>query len=87
MQLVRQRSADDTHSFAHLPKWGNHTAWAIWRATEVRSVARHSPWADWPTHDFRFVCAMRTTERQIGNAVPPVLAWHIAKAVRDHIDP
>ena len=24
--------------------------------------------------DFEFVCAMRPTERQIGNAVPPVLA-------------
>ena len=37
--------------------------------------------------DFEFVCAMRATERQIGNAVPPVLAWHIAKAVRGHVDP
>ena len=53
------------------------------RRISLREAARLQSFPD----DFRFVCAMRATERQIGNAVPPVLAWHIAKAVRDHIDP
>jgi DNA (cytosine-5)-methyltransferase 1 len=26
---------------------------------------------------------LRETERQVGNAVPPVLAWHMANAVLD----
>ena len=30
---------------------------------------------------FVFPCGIRETERQIGNAVPPVLAWYVAKAV------
>lgn len=53
------------------------------RRISLREAARLQSFPD----VFRFVCAMRATERQIGNAVPPVLAWHIAKAVRDHIDP
>ena len=37
-----------------------------------------------PTPDGQYLLAKEgETERQIGNAVPPVLAWHIAKAVRD----
>jgi len=43
----------------------------------LREQARFQSFPD----GFRFPCAMRETERQIGNAVPPVLAWHIAKAV------
>lgn len=31
--------------------------------------------------NFIFEGGLRETERQVGNAVPPVLAWHIAKAV------
>lgn len=31
---------------------------------------------------FIFPCGLRETERQIGNAVPPVLAWHVANAVK-----
>ncbi len=53
------------------------------RRISLREAARLQSFPD----DFDFVCAMRATERQIGNAVPPVLAWHIAKAVREHIDP
>ena len=34
---------------------------------------------------FQFPAGMRETERQIGNAVPPVLVWHIANAVREHL--
>ena len=53
------------------------------RRISLREAARLQSFPD----DFDFVCAMRTTERQIGNAVPPVLAWHIAKAIREQIDP
>ncbi len=53
------------------------------RRISLREAARLQ---SFPDH-FAFVCAMRQTERQIGNAVPPVLAWHIAKAVREHLDP
>ena len=53
------------------------------RRISLREAARLQSFPD----GFDFVCAMRATERQIGNAVPPVLAWHIANAVREHIDP
>ena len=53
------------------------------RRISLREAARLQSFPD----EFEFVCAMRATERQIGNAVPPVLAWHIAKAVRGYIDP
>lgn len=56
--------------------------YALDRRISLREAARLQSFPD----AFDFVCAMRATERQIGNAVPPVLAWHIAKAVREHID-
>ncbi len=52
------------------------------RRISLREAARLQ---SFPDH-FRFMSAMRATERQIGNAVPPVLAWHIAKAIGEHID-
>ncbi len=52
------------------------------RRISLREAARLQSFPD----EFAFASAMRATERQIGNAVPPVLAWHIAKAVREHID-
>lgn len=52
------------------------------RRISLREAARLQSFPD----DFEFVCAMRATERQIGNAVPPVLAWHLARAVGEHID-
>ena len=47
------------------------------RRISLREQARFQSFPD----DFSFPCAMRETERQIGNAVPPVLAWHLAKAI------
>lgn len=47
------------------------------RRISLREAARLQSFPD----SFTFACAMRATERQIGNAVPPVLAWHIAKSV------
>lgn len=53
------------------------------RRISLREAARLQSFPD----AFSFDCGMRETERQIGNAVPPVLAWHIAKAVRDYLEP
>jgi len=47
------------------------------RRISMREAARIQSFPD----DFIFESKLRETERQVGNAVPPVLAWHIAKAV------
>lgn len=49
------------------------------RRLSMREAARLQSFPD----SFIFAAKLRETERQIGNAVPPVLAWHIAQAVRD----
>lgn len=52
------------------------------RRISLREAARLQSFPD----AFRFMGGMRETERQIGNAVPPVMAWHIAQAVSEHLD-
>ena len=52
------------------------------RRISLREAARLQSFPD----EFKFPCGMRETERQIGNAVPPVLAWHIADALRGYLD-
>lgn len=47
------------------------------RRISMREAARIQSFPD----TFIFESALRETERQVGNAVPPVLAWHIARAV------
>jgi DNA (cytosine-5)-methyltransferase 1 len=49
------------------------------RRISMREAARFQSFPD----NFIFDAKLRETERQVGNAVPPVLAWHIASAVRD----
>ena len=51
------------------------------RRISMREAARIQSFPD----NFRFPPKLRETERQIGNAVPPVLAWHVAKAVESVI--
>ena len=51
------------------------------RRISLREQARFQSFPD----DFVFPCSMRETERQIGNAVPPVMAWHIARAIREQV--
>lgn len=51
------------------------------RRISMREAARIQSFPD----SFSFRSKLRQTERQIGNAVPPVMAWHIAKAVRHHL--
>jgi DNA (cytosine-5)-methyltransferase 1 len=53
--------------------------YALDRRISMREAARIQSFPD----NFIFSGGLRETERQVGNAVPPVLAWHIAKAVRD----
>lgn len=49
------------------------------RRISMREAARIQTFPD----NFIFESKLRETERQIGNAVPPVLAWHIAKSVAE----
>lgn len=51
------------------------------RRISMREAARLQSFPD----DFIFEAKLRETERQVGNAVPPVLAWHLAKAVADRL--
>ncbi len=49
------------------------------RRISMREAARLQSFPD----DFIFEAKIRETERMIGNAVPPVFAWHIANAIHD----
>jgi DNA (cytosine-5)-methyltransferase 1 len=49
------------------------------RRISMREAARLQSFPD----DFVFEARLRETERQVGNAVPPVLAWHVARAVAE----
>jgi DNA (cytosine-5)-methyltransferase 1 len=51
------------------------------RRISMREAARIQSFPD----TFLFQSKLRETERQIGNAVPPVLAWHIANAAQKTI--
>jgi len=47
------------------------------RRISMREAARIQSFPD----KFLFVSGLRETERQVGNAVPPILAWHVANSV------
>ena len=51
------------------------------RRISMREAARIQSFPD----TFVFPCGLRDTERQIGNAVPPVLAWHIAESLKNSL--
>lgn len=51
------------------------------RRISMREAARFQSFPD----DFIFAAKLRETERQIGNAVPPVLGWHVAKALLESL--
>ena len=48
-----------------------------WRRLSVRECARLQSFPD----DFEFPVSSSDAYKQIGNAVPPILAWHIARAL------
>lgn len=66
---------------AHLCKDGNqfiHPDYTQGRSISVREAARLQSFPD----DFRFCGAMTQQFKQIGNAVPPLFAYHIAKSLK-----
>jgi len=58
-----------------------HFHYKLDRRISMREAARIQSFPD----DFIFQSKLRETERQVGNAVPPVLAWHIAKSVHQSL--
>lgn len=52
------------------------------RRISMREAARFQSFPD----NFTFACNLRETERQVGNAVPPILGWHIAQQVSRYLN-
>lgn len=48
-----------------------------WRRLSVRETARLQSFPD----DFNFACSASSAYKMIGNAVPPVMSWHVARSV------
>lgn len=48
-----------------------------WRRLSVRETARLQSFPD----DFNFACSASSAYKMIGNAVPPVMSWHIARSI------
>ena len=53
-----------------------------WRRLSVRECARLQSFPD----DFNFITSASSAYKMIGNAVPPVMAWHIARSVYYTLD-
>ena len=51
--------------------------YALERRISMREAARFQSFPD----SFLFEAKLRETERMVGNAVPPLLAWHVAQSV------
>jgi DNA (cytosine-5)-methyltransferase 1 len=51
------------------------------RRISMREAARFQSFPD----TFIFDAKLRETERQVGNAVPPIMGWHIAKALSESL--
>ena len=79
----RRLAADKPSTTIRAEHHGNiQWHYSLDRRISLREAARLQSFPD----EFRFTSRMRETERQIGNAVPPALAWHIASSVRDCLD-
>ncbi|MCZ7591812.1 MAG: DNA cytosine methyltransferase [Kiritimatiellae bacterium] len=73
-RLVQNRPGYTIRAECH----GNiHYHYRLPRRISMREAARLQSFPD----KFVFVSGLRETERQVGNAVPPVLAWHVAKSI------
>lgn len=61
----------------HYRTFGDPSDIKNWRRLSVRECARIQSFPD----DFIFDCAASSAYKQVGNAVPPILGWHIARAL------
>lgn len=78
----RQLKPDQPASTVRAECHGNsHFHYRLPRRISMREAARFQSFPD----SFIFSCGIRKIERQLGNAVPPVLAWHIAQKVAQTI--
>ena len=78
-QLIAERPGYTIRAECH----GNiQFHYSLTRRISMREAARIQSFPD----TFLFASGLRETERQIGNAVPPVLAWHVANAVKNVIE-
>jgi len=77
-QGSRTLNADKTsHTIRAECHGNNQFHYLLPRRISMREAARFQTFPD----EFLFKAKLRQTERMIGNAVPPVLAWHLAKSV------
>lgn len=60
----------------------NSFHYSLPRRISMREAARFQSFPD----EFIFQARLRETERMIGNAVPPVFAWHVAQSIRETLD-
>ena len=49
------------------------------RRLTIQEASRLQSFPDW----FEFICNETSQFNQIGNAVPPLLAWHLANAIKE----
>ena len=73
-KLIAERAGYTVRAECH---GQTHFHYDLPRRISMREAARIQSFPD----TFVFPPKIRATERQIGNAVPPVLAWHVATAI------
>ena len=79
-QGSRKLCADKPSQTIRAESHGNHQFhYKHPRRISMREAARFQTFPDC----FKFFGGIRAMERMIGNAVPPVLSWHLAKALRE----
>lgn len=77
-KLKADRPADTIRAECH----GNiQYHYKLPRRISMREAARFQSFPD----EFIFDAKLRETERQVGNAVPPIMGWHIAKALSESL--
>lgn len=79
----RQLSADRPSTTIRAECHGNiQFHYKLDRRISMREAARMQSFPD----NFIFKSNLRETERQVGNAVPPLLAWHFAKSLVSYLE-
>lgn len=82
-QGLRYLTADNPATTMRSECHGNlQFHYSLPRRISMREAARLQSFPD----DFIFQAKLRETERMIGNAVPPVFAWHIAQSILKVLD-